>query len=135
MDSFDGEILIDSVNIKRISLVYLRYLIHINLTILRNNFLLNSFRAKMGIVSQDPLIFSGTFRENIDPKGDFNDDSIMRAVQKCQLSGLVLQFGGLGGEVGESGNLLSAGQKQLVQLARAMLVNPKVTPLIDNRSW
>jgi len=77
-------------------------------------------------VPQDPLIFSGSLRDNLNPKGDFNDDSIIRVVQKCQLSGLVQLLGGLGGEVGEGGSFLSAGQKQLVQLARAMLTNPKV---------
>jgi len=83
-------------------------------------------RNKIGIVPQYPLIFSGTLRENLNPKGDFSDDSITRVVQKCQLTGLVRQLGGLGGGVGEGGSFLSAGQKQLVQLARAMLTNPKV---------
>lgn len=84
-------------------------------------------RTRLCIIPQDPLIFSGTLRENIDPKGDYNDDDLQRAVDKCQLTALVDKLGGLDGDVGESGNVLSTGQKQLVCLARAVLINAKVS--------
>jgi len=84
----------------------------------------------MCIIPQDPLIFSGTLRENLDPKEDRNEHDIIRALEKCQLQGLVRDLGGLDAPVGDSGNLLSTGQKQLVCLARAVLVNAKVAETI-----
>ncbi|CAL8080361.1 unnamed protein product [Orchesella dallaii] len=106
LDSFDGDITIDTVNIKHLSL--------------------KDLRTRLCIIPQDPLIFSGSLRENLDPKGDYHDDDLQRAVDKCQLTSLVDKLGGLDGVVGESGNLLSTGQKQLVCLARAVLINAKV---------
>lgn len=76
----------------------------------------------MWIIPQDQLIFSGTLRENLDPRAEFTEENIERAIRKCQLSDLLVQLGGLDGLIGE----LSSGTKQLVQLARAILVNAKV---------
>ncbi|ODN01206.1 Multidrug resistance-associated protein 7, partial [Orchesella cincta] len=106
LDSFDGDITIDTVNIKHLSL--------------------KDLRTRLCIIPQDPLIFSGSLRENLDPKGDYCDDDLQRAVDKCQLTSLVDKLGGLDGTVGESGNQLSTGFKQLVCLARAVLINAKV---------
>jgi ABC-type multidrug transport system fused ATPase/permease subunit len=80
----------------------------------------------MCIIPQDPLIFSGSLRENLDPLGERNDEDILRALDKCQLRNLVRKLGGLDAFVGDNGNLLSTGHKQLVCLARAVLVNAKV---------
>ncbi len=80
----------------------------------------------MCIIPQDPLIFSGTLRENLDPKGERQDDEIIRALKKCQLESFVRKIGGLNAFVGDGGNLLSQGQKQLVCLCRAVLINAKV---------
>ena len=79
----------------------------------------------MCIIPQDPLIFSGSLRENLDPKSERHDDDIIRALNKCQLQSLVRKLGGLDGYVGDCGNLLSTGQKQLLCLARAVLINAK----------
>ncbi|CAG7725549.1 unnamed protein product [Allacma fusca] len=106
VDSFEGIVNIDTVNTKNLNLKYLR--------------------KKLCIIPQDPLIFSGTLRENLDPAGHNRDDILIRALEKCQLRSLVAQLGGLDGYVGESGNLLSVGQKQLLCLARAILSNPKI---------
>ena len=65
----------------------------------------------------------------MDPKGICADDNLESVIRKCQLTDLVHQIGGIDGSVGESGSILSAGQKQLVCLARALLVNPAVSSL------
>ena len=83
-------------------------------------------RKKICIIPQDPLVFSGSLRENLDPAGHHREDLLIRALEKCQLRHLVTQLGGLDGYVGDGGNLLSTGQKQLLCLARALLVNAKV---------
>lgn len=104
---YKGQISIDNVDVKLISL--------------------KDLRTRLCIIPQDPLIFSGSLRENLDPTGEFCDDDLMRAVEKCQLKQLVdsLELG-LDTNVGEAGGRLSTGQKQLVCLARAVLVNAKV---------
>jgi len=58
--------------------------------------------------------------------GAHSEEDMIRAIQKCQLTSLLRQLGGFDGNVGEGGSLLSTGQKQLVCLARAVLVNAKV---------
>jgi len=101
-----GKICIDTVDIKKVNL--------------------RDLRSKLCIIPQDPLIFSGTLMENLDPLGKRPEAQIVKAVEKCQLLGLVHTLGGLDQDVGENGHLLSTGQKQLVCLARAILVNAKV---------
>ncbi len=81
----------------------------------------------MWIIPQDQLIFSGSLRENLDPRGLFPDENIVRAIEKCHLGDLLRRLNGLGGDVGE----LSSGTKQLIQLARSILVNAKVRLALD----
>lgn len=66
---------------------------------------------------QEPTLFSGTLRFNLDPGNTFGDDDVKDALQK---SGLDQSFD-LNHQVSEGGAGLSLGQKQLVCLARALL--------------
>lgn len=87
---------------------------------------LNVLRSRIALVPQDPFIFAGTIRENIDPNGLHLDSSIWNAINQCLATPLVQQLGGLNAELSAGGSNLSTGQKQLLCLARALLKNSKV---------
>lgn len=89
---------------------------------------LDSIQSKIGIVLQTPHLFSGTIEENIRyGKLDASRDEI---IQAAQLAGAHQFISDLDKkyqeEVGEGGNLLSVGQKQLISLARAVLRKPDI---------
>ncbi|KAL5967895.1 Multidrug resistance-associated protein 7 [Taenia solium] len=82
---------------------------------------LNILRSRMLCVSQDPFLFSGTVRDNLDPDGSYSDDQLTDILIRCGLvkeGSEALAF--LSSEVGEAGRSLSAGQRQLLCLARAL---------------
>jgi ATP-binding cassette subfamily B protein len=89
---------------------------------------LHTIQSRIGVVLQAPHLFSGTVRENIRyGRLDASDDEIAAA---ARLSGahdfIITLANGYDEEVGEGGNLLSVGQKQLISLARAVLANPEI---------
>lgn len=84
------------------------------------------FRSRLAIIPQDPFLFSGTVRENLDPCSQYGDSECKSALQRCHLADVVEGLGGLDGEVGVGGRNLSTGQRQLLCLARAVLHNAKV---------
>jgi len=75
-------------------------------------------RKQLAIIPQDPVLFGGTFRTNLDPWSEFSNAQIWKVLDNVQLSEAVEGFGGIDSPVAESGNNLSVGQKQLLCLAR-----------------
>ena len=75
-------------------------------------------RRKITSISQDPFLFSGTVRGNLDPDEKHDDTAISRAIEQVDLEEKVAFLGGLDGTITERGANLSAGQKQLFCLAR-----------------
>ena len=95
-----GRILIDGVDIARISL--------------------HALRSRLAIIPQDPYIFSGSIRQNLDVDGTCEDAALWQVLEKVHLRAKVADLGGLEAEVPEGGTCFSAGQKQLLCLARAI---------------
>ncbi|KAJ1909644.1 hypothetical protein IWQ60_011059 [Tieghemiomyces parasiticus] len=126
-DPQDGDILIDDINIKRINV--------------------RSLRSHIGIVSQEPVLFGKTVRQNIlwgamdDYDGTITDADIEKACRDANAWDFIqhLQYG-LDTPVGEKGSLLSGGQKQRVAIARAIIRNPRIllldeaTSALDSKS-
>jgi ATP-binding cassette subfamily B protein len=89
---------------------------------------LHAIQSRIGIVLQTPHLFSGTIRDNIRyGKLDATDEEVERAARLAGAHDFVRTLAkGYDEEVGESGELLSVGQKQLISLARAILAQPEI---------
>jgi ATP-binding cassette subfamily B protein len=89
---------------------------------------LHSIQSRIGVVLQTPHLFSGTVRENIRyGRLDARDEEVEEAARLAGAHDFIVNFGkGYDEEVGEGGNLLSTGQKQLISLARAVLAKPEI---------
>ncbi len=87
-----------------------------------------SIQSRVGMVLQTPHLFSGTIRENLRYGNlDATDEEIMAAAQLAGAHEFIMDLeNGYDEDVGEGGNMLSVGQKQLLSLARAILAEPDI---------
>ncbi|XP_033136812.1 ABC transporter B family member 7 [Brassica rapa] len=115
-DPESGEVLIDGIDLKKLQLRWIR--------------------SKIGLVSQEPILFATTIRENIVyGKEDASDEEIRTAVKLASATRFVDKLPqGLDTMVGDHGTQLSGGQKQRLAIARAILKNPKILLLDEATS-
>lgn len=84
---------------------------------------LEDLRTRLAIVPQEPVLFAGTLRFNLDPLGQYTDEQLWTALDRTHMRETVVRMGGgsLEMAVMENGDNFSIGQKQLLCLARAVL--------------
>ncbi|KAM7485084.1 hypothetical protein LguiA_001093 [Lonicera macranthoides] len=88
---------------------------------------LHDLRSRFGIIPQDPVLFQGTVRSNVDPIGLYSDEDIWKSLERCQLKDVVAaKPEKLDSSVVDSGDNWSVGQRQLLCLGRVMLKRSRI---------
>lgn len=96
---------------------------------------IRELRSRLGIIPQNPVLFSGTIRSNIDPFDEYSNEQIWNALVQCGMKETVSDMqGGLEGAISEYGENLSAGMRQMLVLGRALLRQCKILLLDEATS-